>query len=128
MTYLFKCDTCGSEKELQRSVDKRNHPCYCLECSDLETMTNMRSMRRVISVPQLICEPYHLKEGNRFKGDLTDYKAYRKKYDPEKNKMREINKEWASVQAQMTGAEVVKAPEKKDLKQYAKEQGIPLRG
>jgi hypothetical protein len=85
-------------------------------------------MHRVLTPPQLITNPYHLWEDNKFKGDGTDYLAYRRKYDKMKETRAKENKEWSVIESQMQGTEIVKTEPVKPLIDRAVEAGARVRG
>lgn len=126
MIYVYECPDCGSRAEQQRPVALRDQLPMCAH-----GQYNLRpvEMTRLITVPQLITQPFHLKEGNRFQGDATDKLAFQRKYSHEnREKRNEEDRSFARAQADIQGAQVVKSIDTPSLLDMAKQQGAQVSG
>lgn len=54
MTYSFKCDHCGKQIDLQRPVDERDQPVFCLH-NNRKGEASIHKMRRLIAIPIINC-------------------------------------------------------------------------
>lgn len=119
MVYVYRCPDCGNQTEIMHSMNDDTLR-SCEACFE--------TMHKVPQVPQIVTQPFHLQEFNRFKGDGTDYLAYRRKYDRMWDTKEDRQKETATIDAQMAGAEVMKVKPTKSLAETIHEHGVPVRG
>lgn len=126
MNYLYRCPECGHSVEQQKPVADRDRAPMCAH-----GQYNLRpvEMTRVITVPQLITQPFHLQEGNRFRGDGQDKLEFQRKYSQDnREKRNEEDRAFARAQADIQGAQVVKSLETPSMLEMAKQQGAQISG
>ena len=115
MIYLYRCPKCNQHLEQRRPVEDRNKPTKCPYCKYRGIMI------RLLTVPQLITNPYHLWQENKFPGSKTDWLEYRRKMD----KMIENRDELDRKQRQESEAEAAKQGWKALTPEYVEKELKP---